>query len=78
MFAKILPNSYPDMYQLGCHFVLQYVDEMKKSCLQDPHSTRKMVCQVNENHRVTQRTLNLVMESLIGCILAKLFLKKEF
>ena len=56
MFAKILPKSYPDMYQLGCHFVVQYVDEMTKSCLQDPQSTRKMACQVNENHQVAQRT----------------------
>lgn len=54
--SKLLPNSYPGMCQFGCNCAGQYIDEMKKGCLHDPWSTKKLAWQQNGNHQAPQNT----------------------
>ena len=52
--SKLLPSSYPDVYQFGCNCGGHYIGETKNVCLHDPYSAKKAAWQENGNYQMPQ------------------------
>ena len=65
--SKLLPNSYPGVYELSCDCGGEYIGEAKKRVLTRSVNTKKIAWQENRKRRVQLNIAKIVMGGLTGC-----------